>query len=136
MTPKPLKIAEIILLIAVVIGGGVWLMKKPTQVAQPSPTLTTTSNEAYTRCADFDRLKNGEVLDAVETSRFGFCLDIAKYPLKNIKITCSEGASIGYVSNWSLNGPDDYPIGYEAVGNGTCTWQNGDFKATINIRNS
>ena len=39
MTPKPLKIAEIILLIVVVLGvGGWWLMKKPAQVAQPSPT--------------------------------------------------------------------------------------------------
>ncbi len=43
MTPKPLKIAEIILLI-VVVGVGAWLvMKKPGEIAQRSQTPTPSS---------------------------------------------------------------------------------------------
>lgn len=51
MQPKPLKIAEIILLVAVVVGG-IWLAKKPNQTVDITPTpsvgIDTTGWKIYT----------------------------------------------------------------------------------------
>lgn len=89
------------------------------------PATAPTQNPSYPA--------NGAILNVGE-ERFSFTgFDINKYPLENIKISCSQNASMGYISNLSINGPDDYPIGYETSGNGTCTWVNGDYKVTVNI---
>ncbi len=77
---------------------------------------------------------NGKNFNYSQTSRFWFNLDPVKYPLSNIGISCNpKTAGMGYVSNLSVNGPDNYPIGYETTGKGSCIFKNGNFSVTINI---
>jgi hypothetical protein len=56
-------------------------------------------------------------------------LDDEKYPLENL--ICTPEGVIGSVSNGSLNGPDNYPIMFEAAQPGECLFQNGDFQVQI-----
>ncbi|MEK7616097.1 MAG: hypothetical protein AAB420_02745 [Patescibacteria group bacterium] len=133
----------LVILVPLVVGYGV-LAKNynwwPHQASNQTPSTSSVDTnidgnedfgDTYLKYSD-----NGTVLDLYDGTRFGFNLDIARYPLKNIKIACSDYASIGHISNWSLRGPDNYPIGYEVSGNGTCTWQNGDYKVTITTRSN
>jgi hypothetical protein len=63
-----------------------------------------------------------------ETSRFSICLDPVVHPLADLR---TDGCPFGYVSNYSLNGPDNYPIGFQVTGVGSCTVRNGDFQVEI-----
>jgi hypothetical protein len=63
------------------------------------------------------------------TSRFGIDLDPSEYPFKDLDV--SECEIIGYVSNWSFNGPDSYPIGFEVTKAGSCIIRNGGFQVII-----
>lgn len=86
---------------------------------------------------DTDRLgeaDNGKTFTYTPTSRFSTALDEKKHPLKDLR--CEPDNIIGYVSNLSVNGPDNYPIGFEAVSNGTCTLKDGDFSVTIHVSNN
>jgi hypothetical protein len=62
------------------------------------------------------------------TSRFGICLDEDVHPLEDLN---TDGCPFGYVSNYSLNGPDSYPIGFEVTAAGSCTVTNGNFRVTV-----
>ena len=63
------------------------------------------------------------------TSRFAICLDEAKHPLSELNIV--DGCPFGYVSNLSVNGPDNYPIGFEVTRSGSCLVRNGDYQVRI-----
>lgn len=74
---------------------------------------------------------NGKTFTYKITSRFTISLDDKKHPLKNL--TCTPEGIIGSVSNGSVNGPDNYPIMFEAVQAGECLLHNGDFQVHIII---
>jgi hypothetical protein len=101
-----------------------------------TPSTTAVSGSAdEAKCAgDHPRFitegDSGKTFRYGGTSRFGFCLDEATYPLKSLDI--GDCRSIfGYVSNWSLSGPEHYPIGFEIVGVGSCVVRNGSFHVRI-----
>jgi hypothetical protein len=72
----------------------------------------------------------GKTFSYTETSRFGICLDEKRYPLKSLD-TRDCDSIMGYVSNWSLRGPDNYPIGFQITGVGSCVVKNGSFRVRI-----
>jgi len=74
---------------------------------------------------------NGKTYTFTQTSRFGTYFDIDKFPINDW--TCEPKWVMGYVSNWSFNGPNQYPVGYEAVFEGECELRNGDFAVTIKV---
>jgi hypothetical protein len=63
------------------------------------------------------------------TDRFRVSLDPTRYPVATLKLTPAGIA--GLVSNGSINGPDDYPVMFEAVRPGECLLENGDFRVRI-----
>lgn len=74
---------------------------------------------------------NGKTVSVKLYSRFWVELDDKLHPLNKLEsLSCKV---IGYVSNWSINGPDNYPIGFEATNPGRCVLRNGDFAVTINV---
>jgi hypothetical protein len=74
----------------------------------------------------------GKTFSYVDTGRFGICLDAKMFPLKNLDTSdCDRKSIFGYVSNWSLQGPDNYPIGFEITGVGSCVVRNGTFHVRI-----
>ena len=72
----------------------------------------------------------GKTFSYKETSRFGICLSEKQYPLKDLD-TSDCDSIMGYVSNWSLRGPNNYPIGFEITGIGSCVVRNGAFRVRI-----
>ena len=74
---------------------------------------------------------NGKTFTYHITDRFSVFLDDTKYPVKDL--TCMPAGIIGYVSNGSLRGPNNYPIMFEAVAEGQCVLKDGDFSVTIVI---
>ena len=58
MESPRLKTFEIILLIAVVVGGGVWLIRKPGQVVQQSPMPTASQSEWSSTDISWQDFKN------------------------------------------------------------------------------
>jgi hypothetical protein len=85
-------------------------------------------------CKEFDdsitEADAGKTFRYVETSRFGFCLNESKYPLKNLDISDCRSV-FGYVSNLSPRGPNNYPIGFEILGAGSCVVRNGTFNVRM-----
>lgn len=76
---------------------------------------------------------NGKTFSYVDTERFSVDLDPVKYPLN--KLTCKPEGVIGYVSNLSVNGPENYPIGFQVDAPGkSCILRNGDFSVTIKVK--
>lgn len=72
---------------------------------------------------------SGKKLTIEETTRFGFWLREADHPFEDLDIsTCKF---LGQVTNWSLEGPDRYPIGFQVTRAGSCTVRNGDFHVRI-----
>ena len=99
----------------------------PTQVQRANePTADSSLRSSQSQLTEED---NGKTFTYTLTSRFMLFLDDEKYPLENL--TCTPEGIIGYVSNGSLNGPDNYPIMFEAVQSGECLLQNGDFQVHI-----
>jgi hypothetical protein len=99
----------------------------PTQVQRTgSATTEPDLASSQTQLTEED---NGKTFTYTITSRFMLFLDDEKYPLENI--TCTPEGFIGYGSNGSMNGPDNYPIMFEAVQPGECLLQNGDFQVQI-----
>ena len=87
--------------------------------------------EKYEGFAGFITEANiGQTFSYKETSRFGICLNEKQYPLKNLNTDDCESI-IGHVSNWSLRGPNNYPIGFEVTGVGSCVVRNGAFHIRI-----
>jgi hypothetical protein len=104
----------------------------------PSPTSQPTQYPAI--ATETQRIKeqapinlsgNGKSFSFRLTMRFIVFLDDKEYPVKDIR--CTPEGIIGYVSNGSVRGPDNYPIMYEAVGVGTCTLRNKDFQAHVTV---
>jgi hypothetical protein len=101
----------------------------PTQVQRANdPTTDSGVASSPSRLTEED---SGKTFTYTITSRFMLFLDDKKYPLENL--TCTPDGLIGYVSNGSLNGPDNYPIMFEAVQTGECLLQNGDFQVHIAV---
>jgi hypothetical protein len=64
-----------------------------------------------------------------QTTRFGIYLDETTHPFDDLDY--SDCDFFGYVSNWSVNGPFSYPIGFEIVKEGSCVVRNGKFQVHI-----
>jgi hypothetical protein len=96
-----------------------------------SSTASTTSPPALLDCTDADVTEAAagqQVQVGTVTSRFAICLDEAKHPLRELTV---DGCPFGYVSNYSLNGPGNYPIGFEVTRSGSCTVRNGDYQVRV-----
>ncbi len=73
---------------------------------------------------------NDKTLVYTKSSRFAVTLSEDKYPLPQ-DWGCAPAGVIGYAPDLSSNGPNQYPIGFEALHEGTCTLVNNDFKVNI-----
>ena len=72
---------------------------------------------------------DGKTFNYRLTDRFTVFLDDTKYPVKDL--VCTPEGIIGYVSNGSLGGLDNYPIMFEALAEGTCRLEDHDFHVDI-----
>jgi hypothetical protein len=57
-------------------------------------------------------------------------VEASTHPLSELKYG-GVGCPFSYVSNYSLNGPNNYPIGFEVTGQGECTVTDRDFRVRI-----
>jgi hypothetical protein len=90
-------------------------------------TITTEmKNNAQIKPSD-----NGKTFTYHLTDRFTVFLDDTKYPVKDL--ACTPDGIIGYVSNGSLGGLNNYPVMFEAVAEGTCRLEDHDFHVDIHI---
>lgn len=64
-----------------------------------------------------------------QTTRFGISLDESIHPFNDLET--SDCDFFGYISNWSVNGPFNYPVGFEVVKEGSCVVRNGLFRVRI-----
>jgi hypothetical protein len=88
------------------------------------------SNDAnYKESALITLGSKGQTITINLGTRFFVFLDDEKYPVKSL--TCKPDWVMGTISNGSFNGPDLYPILYEATIPGRCTLQSGDFSVDI-----
>jgi hypothetical protein len=74
--------------------------------------------------------ESGKTFRYPDGTRFGFCLEETKYPLTELDVSDCDSI-FGYVSNWSMYGPNSYPIGFEITGSGLCVVRNGSFSVRI-----
>ena len=72
---------------------------------------------------------NGKTFSFRITSRFGINLDENKHSFENLDY--DDCTIIGRLSNWSVQGPNNYPIGFQVVEKGICFIRNGDFEVQI-----
>lgn len=63
------------------------------------------------------------------TDRFSVSLDGTRYPVTALTLTPT--GIVGLISNGSINGPEDYPVMFEAVQPGECRVENRDFRVRI-----
>ena len=63
------------------------------------------------------------------TDRFSVSLDRTRYPVTTL--TATPTGIVGLVSNGSVNGPEDYPVMFEAVQPGECLLEARDFRVRI-----
>lgn len=103
------------------------------------PVLVAASSDVDNICAEkypgfagfITEADSGRTFRNVDTGRFGFCLNEAKYPLKDLDTSDCDTIIGGPISNWSLRGPGNYPIGFEIIGIGSCVVRNGLFHVRI-----
>lgn len=110
------------------------LLLSACQAATPTPApstpdvhatiVTEMKNNAQIKLSD-----NGKTFTYHLTDRFSVYLDDTKYPVKDL--TCTPDGIIGYVSNGSLGGLNNYPVMYEAVAEGTCRLEENGFHVDI-----
>jgi len=63
------------------------------------------------------------------TDRFSVSLDRTRYPVTTLTLTPT--GVVAYISNGSINGPDNYPVMFEAVQPGECLLEARDFRVRI-----
>lgn len=104
----------------------------PGDASLTSSTASTTSPpDSLEDCTDAEVTEAAagqQVQVGTATSRFAICLDEAKHPLRELNV---DGCPFGYVSNLSVNGPNNYPIGFEVTRGGSCLVRNRDYQARI-----
>jgi hypothetical protein len=97
----------------------------------PTPDIHATITTEMKNNAQIKPSDNGKTFTYHLTDRFTVFLDDTKYPVKDL--VCAPEGIIGYVSNGSLGGLDNYPVMFEAVGEGTCRLEDNDFHVDIRI---
>lgn len=130
---SPLTVQESPITVATpLMGTSVFQSVVPLPPSQPTqyPAIAT-ETQRIKELAPINLSGNGKTFTFQLTTRFIVFLDDKEYPVKDIK--CTPEGIIGYVSNGSVRGPDNYPIMFEAVGIGTCTLRNKDFQAYVTI---
>lgn len=98
----------------------------PTPPGTPEVFPTPSPGPSWITEAD-----NGKAFFYYPTIRFGLDLNPTRYLKRDLDI--SECDFLGEVSNWSLNGPDSLPVGFEATETGECTIRIRDFRVHIVI---
>lgn len=63
------------------------------------------------------------------TDRFSVLLDRTHYPVTTL--TSTPTGIVGLITNGSINGPEDYPVMFEAVQPGECLLEARDFRVRI-----
>lgn len=102
------------------------LSSAPSVTPSQEPTVTTQGTTDAAGIALSDR---GRTFTYRLTDRFTVSLDRTRYPVKNLTLTPT--GIVGLISNGSINGPDDYPVMFEAVQPGECLLENDDFRVRI-----
>jgi hypothetical protein len=92
----------------------------------------TQEQEQLRESADIALDDRGKTYDFTVSDRFTVFLDDTGHPLKNLSID-PQGV-IGYISNGSVRGPDNYPMMFEAVQPGEVIVRNDDFRVLIVVR--
>ncbi len=105
----------------------------PTETSPAVPLIVTqsTPSSIIAQSPQIQLSDNGKTFTYRITDRFSVFLDDARHPVANL--SCSPDGIIGYVSNGSMRGPNQYPIMFEAVAAGQCMLKDGDFSATIEV---
>ncbi len=103
----------------------------PTMTSLPQPCATPAPDELN----DFIKRSitiedNGKTFTTHVTSRFWIYLDDRIYPLPDLFNAIPQGL-IGYVSNGSIQGPNCYPVMFEAIKEGKGLLQVKDFQLQI-----
>ena len=93
---------------------------------RPSPTIPATLIDGPTWITESD---NGKAFRYYLTIRFGLDLDPSRYAYKDLDY--SECTFLGQISNWSLNGPESLPVGFEATEPGSCEMRVAQFHVQI-----
>lgn len=98
----------------------------------PNESPSATRVAELEQPADITLNDTGKTFTYRVTERFMVFLDDNTYPLSDLH--CDPEGIIGFVSNGSVNGPDNYPIMFEAVQPGECRLQNNDFRVHIIVK--
>ncbi len=106
---------------------------QPALVQPPATDIAATQSAQMQKTAQIKLSDNGKTFTYHITDRFSVFLDDATYPVKNL--SCAPTGIIGYVSNGSFRGPNNYPIMFEAAAEGQCVLKDGDFSVTIVVMN-
>jgi hypothetical protein len=108
----------------------------PTFTSLPYPCATPAPDELN----DFIKQSitiadNGKTFTTHVTSRFWIYLDDRIYPLPDLFNAVPQGL-IGYISNGSVQGPNCYPVMFEAIKEGKGLLQVKDFQLHIVVDDS
>jgi hypothetical protein len=102
----------------------------PTNSSVPStPSSEPSPQDSLDTRGDIEETDSGKTFSFRETERFSVYLDAKRFPLGSMDT--SNCNFFGYISNLSTSGPDNYPIGYEITGQGSCVLRNGAFHVKI-----
>jgi hypothetical protein len=101
-----------------------------TPTLMPSPTVPPWIAEGPTWITEEDQ---GKAFRYLSGTRFGIGLDPSRYSRRDLDI--SQCPFLGEVSNWNLNGPDMFPVGFDG-GEGSCIIRVGQFWVHIVVTDS
>jgi hypothetical protein len=107
----------------------------PTEVTKSSDlisnkTATDSANQSGQKLLTVTEGFNGTTLDFSQGDNFSIFLIHTTYPKDKLQY---KDCPIAYVPSLSTNGSENYPVGFQVIGKGSCTVSNGDFSFKINV---
>lgn len=104
----------------------------PAALSTATPQEPPVVGERSTDASGIALSDGGRTFTYRVTDRFSVSLDRTRYPVRTLTLTPT--GIVGLVSNGSINGPDDYPVMFEAVQPGECLLENRDFRVRIVVK--
>jgi len=98
-------------------------------VHQSTPDIHATITTEMKNNAQIKLSDNGKTFTYHLTDRFSVFLDDTEYPVP--ELVCTPDGIIGYVSNGSLGGLNNYPVMFEALAEGQCSLDDRHFHVDI-----
>jgi hypothetical protein len=105
---------------------------QPAALSTATPQEPPVVGERSTDASAIALSDGGRTFTYRVTDRFSVSLDRTRYPVRTLTLTPT--GIVGLVSNGSINGPDDYPVMFEAVQPGECLLENRDFRVRIVVK--